>query len=154
MKDYKQSILVVCLDEKKGQEVAHFLADELGMLFASCKDIVNYEVFDTKAVIEKCGVDYFEKKEISAIKHIAKYENSVIFVDYEYFNKGYNYFISNCNFVFVKAKKKQLDKEEQINLLAFEEREVELEKKCEVVVPLKSTKKTVEEILKEFRREA
>jgi len=154
MKKFKQSILVVCLNSEVGQEVAHSLADNLNMLYANCKDIVNYEVFDSKSVIEKCGIDYFEKKEKSAIKHISKYENSVIFVDYDYFIKGYNYFINNCTFVYLKAKKKQILKDDIINNLAFEERDKELEQKSEFVIMLKSsTTKTVDEIIKQFRRE-
>ena len=154
MKEYKQSILIVCLNSNIGQEVAHTLADNLNMLFANCRDIVNYEVFDSKSVIEKCGLEYFQKKEQSAIKHISKYENSVIFVDYEYFLKGYNYFINNCNFVYIKIKKKQLSVDDDINFLAFEERDKELEQNCEFVVTVKSnTEKTVNEILKQFRSE-
>lgn len=154
MKKFKESILVVSLSTKTGKEVAHNLADKLGMLYASCKDIVDYEVFDSKAVIEKCGVDYFKKKEDGAIKHIAKYENCVIFVDYDYFVRGYNYFIKNCNFVFIKVKKKNLEQDETINSLAFEEREKELEEKSEFVVTAKSSvEKTTSEIIKQFRSE-
>lgn len=153
MKEYKQSILIVCLNEQFGQEVAKILADKLGMLFASCKDIVDYEVFDTKQVLEKCGIEYFQKKEKGALKHISKFENAVIFVDYEYFAKGYEYFSSNCNFIYLKAKKKQISNS-VINEIAFEERTAELENKCEFVIPLKTTEeKTASEIIKMFRRE-
>ena len=153
MKEYKQNILVVCLNDKLGQEIAHSLGDYLGILYASCREIVNYEVFDSKAVLEKCGIEYFQKKEKSAIKNVSKFENCVIFVDYEYFNKGYDYFIKSCNFVYVKAKKKQLDTDDTINLMAFEERDTELSERCEFVVPCKANvTKTVDEIIKQFRR--
>lgn len=154
MKEFKQSILIVCLNVKIGQEVAVVLADRLNMLFANSKEIVDYEVFDTKSVIEKCGIEYFEKKEIKAIKHISNYENAVILVDYDYFNKGYEYFKKTCNFVFVKIKKKQLCEKDEINNLAFEEREEELANKCEFIVHNKSkVEKTVNEILNQFRSE-
>ncbi len=154
MKVFKQSILIVCLNDKMGQEVGINLADSLNMLYANCKDIVDYEVFDAKSVIEKCGQEYFEKKEKSAIKHIARYENAVIYVDYDYFFKGREYFEKNCNFIFLRVKKKQLQKGDEINTISFEERDLELEKNCEFIVPLKnSVAKTVEEILKQFRSE-
>ena len=56
MKEFKQSILIVCQNDKIGQDVSINLADTLNMLFANSKEIVNYEVFDSKAVIEKCGL--------------------------------------------------------------------------------------------------
>ncbi len=152
MKEFKQSILVVCLNEKQGQEIAHSLADELSMLYADSKNIVEYEVFDTQAVIEKCGIEYFEKREKSALKHISRYANAVVFVNYEYFNKGFDFFKNTCNLVYVKAKKRQLLSDDNINMLAYEERDKELEEKCEFIVPLKNNlKKSVEEIIKQFR---
>ena len=154
MKEFKQSILIVCQNDKIGQDVSINLADTLNMLFANSKEIVNYEVFDSKAVIEKCGLEYFEKKELKSLKHISNYENAVIFVDYDYFVKGISYFQKTCNFVFVKIKKKQIEQDDTINLLAFEEREKELEDKCEFVVNNKSKpEKTVKEILNQFRGE-
>jgi len=153
MKEFKQSILVVCLNESKGQEVAYSLANALNMLYANSNDIVAYEVFDTQAVIEKCGQEYFEKRERSALKHISRYSNVVVSVGYDHFNKGYDFFKNTCNFVYVKAKKKQIDEKDSINILAFEERDKELEEKSEFIVPLKATNKTVDEIIKQFRSE-
>ena len=153
MKEFKQSILVVCLNEIAGQEIAHSLADSLNMLYANSKEIVDYEVFDSQSVIEKCGVEYFEKKEKNALKHISRYSNVVISVGYEYFVKGFDFFKNTCNFVYVRAKKKQLDPNDKINELAFEERDDELMEKCEFIVALKNINKTVEEIIKQFRRE-
>ena len=109
MKEFKQNILIVCLNEAKGQEIAYSLANVLSMLYANSNDIVAYEVFDTQAVIEKCGQEYFEKREKSALKHISRYSNVVVSVGYDYFNKGYDFFKNTCNFVYVKAKKKQLE---------------------------------------------
>ena len=155
MMKFKQSILVVCMKDKEGQEVAKLLADSLSMLYASCKELVEYEVFDANAVIDKCGMEYFEEQEKKAIKHVSKYENCVIFVDYEYFFKGYDYFKENSTVVYLKLKKKDLSKElDVVNLLAFEERNEELEKKSDFQVDFKhNANKTVEEILKIFRRE-
>ncbi len=154
MKEFKQSILIVCLNDRIGQEISVILADKLGMLFANSKEIVNYEVFDSKSVIEKCGLEYFEKKELKSLKHISNYENAVVYVDYDYFVKGEEFFKKTCNFVFVKIKKKQLEEDDTINLLSFEEREKELENKCEFVVNNKTkAEKTVNDILNQFRSE-
>lgn len=155
MVKYKQGILVVCMKDREGQEVAKLLADSLCMLYASCKELVDYEVFDTKAVIDKCGMEYFEEKEKKAIKNVSKYENCVIFVDYEYFFKGYDYFKENSTVLYLKIRKKDLSKEfDVVNLLAFEERDAELEKKADLKVDFKhNSKKTVDKILNIFRRE-
>ena len=154
MREFKQSILIVCLNDKIGQEISIVLADKLNMLFANSKEIVNYEVFDSKSVIEKCGLEYFEKKELKSLKHISNYENAVVCVDYDYFTKGEEFFKKTCNFVFVRIKKKQLEDDDTINMIAFEERDKELENKCEFVVNNKTkVEKTVNEILNQFRSE-
>ena len=153
MKEYKQNLLIVCMNDLIGQETSKLLADELGMLYASSKDIVDYEVFDSKAVIEKCGMEYFEKKQVSTLKHISRYENCVIFVDYDYFTKGLKYFTNSCNLIYLRLKKKQLSSAtDQINLLAYEERDNELLNKTEMLCEYcHGAKKTVQNLLKMLR---
>ena len=154
MKEFKQNLLIVCLNDKIGQEVSKQLAESLNMLFASCKDIVDYEVFDARAVIEKCGIDYFEEKEQNVLNHIADYENCVISVDYDYFLKGESKFAKKCNFIYLKIKKKQLSQDDNINIIAYEERDNELREKCELVCEFKNnTKKTIDGILNMLRSE-
>ena len=152
MKEFKQNILIVCLNDDLGQVTSKELAESLGMLFASCKDIVDYEVFDAKAVIEKCGIEYFEDREQKVLEHIADYENCVISTDYDYFLKGESLFARKCNLLYLRVKKKQLSKDDSINMLAYEERDKELSEKCELVCEFKhNTKKTVESILNMLR---
>ena len=154
MKEYKQNLLIVCLNDEIGQETSKKLAEALSMLYASCKDIVDYEVFDVRAVIEKCGMGYFEQKETAVLEHIADYENCVISVDYNYFLKGEDLFKKKCNFIYLKLKKKQLAFDDTINAIAFEERDEELSQKCEMVFEYKhNSTKTVESIIKILRSE-
>ena len=75
------SILIVSLNKEIGNVLSSQLANVLSMHFADCKELIEYDLFDSGAILEKCGIEYLTKREKSVVRGIATYEKSVIFVE-------------------------------------------------------------------------
>lgn len=153
MEKLGSSILVLCLNERAGSNLSKSLADNLGLHFASAKDIVAYELFDANEMLEKCGKAYFKKREKSSLKGLAGYDDTIIFLSYDLFVNNQTIFKTLHPKLYFKLPKRKLDKKtDPISLIAFEERDKLLQEKADLVIEVSGDgKSAINKILKELK---
>ena len=115
-----KNIVVVSLDEKFAKNVAKVLADMLEMYFADCKELIAYDLINPEEVLQKCGLEYFKKREKGVVSNCADYENTVISVSYDLF-KEYTKLFNNSFIVYLELPKSRL--KEPPSKLAYQSRD-------------------------------
>ena len=148
MKAVYINIVLVCLDSQFNKEICKELADKLDMFFANLKDYIEYDLLDSKAIFEKCGIEYLAQREYKATQSFAKFENAVLTVDYDLFKQNRSAFSDKSLIVYLRLGKKLLSSKETINILSFDSRDKYLLSQCGLVVALKSKVKS--KVLKEI----
>ena len=123
MKQMGTSILVTCLSDAVGAHLAEEMSSLLGLFYASCKDIVEYDLFDSKAILKNCGLRYLKQREKSALKSVSQYEGAVIYVDYQLFKSGSVAFKNVHPCIYLRLPKQKLEKNDALNKIAFETRD-------------------------------
>lgn len=152
MENLGTSILITSLNNSVGAALAESLSNLLGMHFASCKDIVEYDLFDGDAILNKCGIDYFEKREKAALSAVAAYENAIIYIDYDLLKNNLAIFNNIHPRVFLCTPKKKMPKDEVLSVLAYEERTAYLSEICDLTVEVSgSGKSALSKIVKEIK---
>ena len=146
----KGNILFLCLDENFGDEVSKSIAEDFSMYFASVKQLVEYDLFDSGEILAKCGEEYYLQRERNVVDVICNYENTLMFSNYDIFNYNKERFLSSCTVVYLKLPKKLLSKKEVINRLSFDSKDKELEAVAYITVELKNLNKklAIKEIYK------
>lgn len=144
-----ENIILVCLDGNFGRLISEELSGKLDMFFADLKAYIEYDLLDSKEVLEVCGVEYFQKREYSAAKHFARFTSSILTVDFDLFKQNRSAFTNNSFIVYLKLPKKALDKNETTNIIAFDAHDIYLQKECDLTIELKNkTKsKSIKEII-------
>lgn len=115
-----KNMVIVSLDEKFAKNVAKTLADMLDMYFADCKELIAYDLINPEEVLQKCGLDYFKKREKGVVSNCADYENSVISVSYDLF-KEYSKLFNNSYVVYLELPKLKL--KEPPSKIAYQSRD-------------------------------
>lgn len=133
----KSSILFICLNESFGKLVSKSLAESLSMHFADCKELIEYDLFNSGEVMSQCGEEYYLMREKKVIKMACGYENSLMFCGYDIFNHNREIFNKFSTKVYLNLPKKLLSGKDKINLMAFETHDADLEKEADFVVNLK-----------------
>lgn len=100
------NILLVSLDDRFAKNVVENLADILDMYNSDCKDLVVYDLIDPKDILEKCGIDYFKKREKAVLENCACYHDTIMSIDYDLF-KEYHDLFKNSIVVFLNCKSSQ-----------------------------------------------
>lgn len=100
------NILLVSLDDKFARKVVEKLAEELDMYHCDCKDLVVYELINPKEILEKCGVDYFKKREKAVLENCSNYRDTIMSMDYDLF-KEYYYLFKNSMVIFLNCMSSQ-----------------------------------------------
>lgn len=134
------NILLVCLDGVFCKSISEELADKLDMFFADLQAYIEYDLLDSKAVLQTCGIDYFKEREFKATKNFAKFQNTVLTADYDLFKDNRKAFTTSL-IVYLQLPKKFISAEETINILSFENRDKYLAKESSLVLSLKSKNK-------------
>ena len=83
MKVAYTNIVLVCLDGDFNRNICKELANKLDMFFADLKDYIEYDLLDSKTILEKCGIEYLAQREFKASQSFARFENSVLTVDFD-----------------------------------------------------------------------
>lgn len=146
----KSSILFVCLNESFGKEICKDLAESLLMHFADCKELVEYDLFNSGELLSQFGEEYYLMREKKVIKMTCSYENSLMFSNYDIFNHNKDIFSQKATKVYLKLPKKLLPENDKINLIAYETHDEELKKNCDLIINIK--KLTKKSALKEIIR--
>ncbi len=148
MKEKFVNIVLVCLDGEFCKSISKDFSDKLDMFFADLRDYIEYDLLDSNAILEKCGVQYLLERESKASSAFAKFQNSVLTVDFDLFKQNRKCFGNSSLIVFLELPIKLINKKEEINLLSFEARNDYLLKQCNLVVTLKT--KTKSKVIKEI----
>ena len=80
-----ENIVILGLDYEYNLKIGKILSDSLGMFFLDFKDYVEYSLFSTKDMLEKCGVEYLEKQQKKCLMSASEFENTVLCIPYNYF---------------------------------------------------------------------
>ena len=144
-----ENIVLVCLDGKLCRSVSEKLSEKLDMFFADLKAYIEYDLMDTKAVLETCGIEYFDEREFMASANFPKFSNSVLTVDFDLFKKNRKAFTKQSLIIYLKLAKKLINKAETVNILAFDSHDKYLEKESNLTIEIKHTAvtKAVKEII-------
>ena len=147
------SILIVSLNKEIGKVLSSQLANVLSMHFADCKELIEYDLFDSGAILEKCGIEYLTKREKSVVRDIATYENSVIFVEYDIYKNNYELLNKISPSIYLKCPKRKLAQTEPISELDFEQRDKFLHTSCVLTIEVASAGKSAfAKIIKEIKQ--
>jgi len=89
MKNLKdvQNILLVSLNDNFTKRVASLLSDKLDMFNIDCHDMIVYDLIKPKEVLEKCGLEYFKKRERGVIENCSTFLNTCISVNFDLINQ-------------------------------------------------------------------
>lgn len=132
----KKKILFVSLANKFGSNITKLVADKLGMFFLNIEDFVEYNLFDSKKLLLRCGKSHFEKKEKESIRQCLEYDNTIYYCSYETLANYYDLLSSNCDLCYIMLTKSYLKKLNEdnfvINDIAFADRDNNLQKITQV----------------------
>ena len=134
---FKSSILLVCLNEDFGRSVSKKFAEGLSMHFADCKELVEYDLFNSGQILNQCGKDYYLMREKKVIMMACGYENTLMFSGYDLFNHSREVFKLRSTIVYLRLSKNLLTEKDKIDILAFDMRNSDLEKESDVIVDIK-----------------
>ena len=145
------SILITCLDDVVGSNLAQQFANFLGLHFACCKEIIEYDLFDSGAILQKCGAEYFAKREQSVMKDISRYEDSVIFINFDLYKNNIKLFKDIHPSIYLNLPKKKLSVKETVNSIEYDEHSAFLKAKCDIIVDINSANKSaLSKVIKEI----
>lgn len=98
------NIILVSLNDKFCKNVATSLSEKLDMFVADCHEMIVYDLINPKDVIDKCGIEYFKKRECSVVKNCSSFLNTVLSINFELFKEYYQYF-NNSLTIYLHLKK-------------------------------------------------
>lgn len=136
-KEIKSNITLVCLNEKFGEELSKLFADTVNMHFANCKEVVEYDLFDSQGVINQCGEEYYRQREAQVVRYTCKYENTLIFANYDLFAHNSDEFKKQTTVIYIKLPQRSLGKVDKINQLAFVDHDENMGKLCDIQIEVK-----------------
>lgn len=130
------SILIICLDEEVGNKLSQQFADILGLHYACCKEIIEYDLFDSGAILQKCGAEYLAKREAAVMKDISHYEDSVIFINFDLYQNNLAMFEKLHPSIYLSLPKRKLSAKEAVNAIAYDNRNAFLKEKCDLTIEI------------------
>lgn len=137
------------------KEIAYLLSEKLDMYFLDLPALIDYELIDKEEIVNKCGLEYFNKLETNVVENASTFENTVIYISHDlFFSKGRHYFDKNLK-IYLAFDKNYFEKNNTniVDNLAFADRDKFLKKICNVKVELKNKNKqvAVSQILKKLK---
>lgn len=103
------NIALISLNEKFCISIGESFAESLDMFHVNCEEMIMYDLTSPKEVIEKCGLEYFKKRERSVVRNCSEYVNTVITVSYNLF-KSYKELFKNSLVVYIQLPQEKCDK--------------------------------------------
>ena len=138
-----KNILLISLDDKFAKSVAVKLADALDMFIADTRELIEYDLVDSKTVLKTCGLEYLKKRERKTVDKISTYENTVITINIDIFKEYFEHF-KNSIVIYLRRKQKQISK--TVNKIGFDNYDEFLTEKSDLYINLE--KSSVENAVK------
>ena len=141
-----QNVLIVSLNDNFTKRVASLLSEKLDMYSVDCHDMIVYDLINPKEVLEKCGLEYFKKRERGVIENCASFLNTCISIDFDLLYQYFEIFDKSLIFYLKLPYEKIAKVPDKID---FDNRNIILEKKSDKIINLekKSVNLAVENIL-------
>lgn len=130
------NILLISLDEKFAKNVALQLANSLDMFIADTKELIEYDLSDSKEVLKTCGLEYLKKRERKVVVKVSQYENTILTIGIDLFKDYYECF-ENSFIIYIGRKQKYITK--TINKIEYENYDEFIREKADMSVVLDKT---------------
>ncbi len=144
------NIVVVALNDKFSKGIASSLATKLDMFMVDCHEMIVYDLINPKDVLDKCGVEYFKKRERGVIRNCAEYYNTIISINYDLL-KEYQELFSNSLIFYIKLPKDKINQAPNfVNYKNRDETLIKISNKNVVELDKRSSLKAVEKIMEKL----
>lgn len=145
----KSNLCVIGLAKMFTDDICKQLSVRMDMFYANIQQILEYELIDALKVESICGKEYLLKEEISIIKRICGYENTLINIEFANLNNETTLqnVKNNCLVVYLKLPQERYAKEQskevqsfsiaQLNMDLFDERDTICSNLSDVIIDCK-----------------
>lgn len=137
MKDKIQNIILISLDAKFAKSLSAALASTLEMHFSDCQELIEYDLIERGAILEKCGLEYLRERETFALKNMLGFHNTVLSCNYDLFKNNKRLFAENL-ICYLSLPQTEIGEDNVINKLAFATHHQFLENNCDIILSLKN----------------
>lgn len=157
------NILFVGLDYEHIKKIANQISQKFDMFFLDVKDLIQYNLIDTKNVKSICGEEYLQKEENKIALSVKNYVNTLINFPHELFLKDHNsnQLKESAITIYLRLDKKTLNNLNKtknatnnldLSLIAFKELDKIIASSVDFVVNISDDEKeSIESILKEMK---
>ncbi len=141
------NIMIVSLNYDFSKKICENLAQKMDMQYADCYDLIVYDLIRPNEVLDKCGIEYFKRRERDVLKRCVDYYNTVLTMNYELFKDNYTIFNKSL-IIYLLLPEDKVDK--VTNKIVYENRNTFLCAHSDKVIKLqefeieKSVKKIIE----------
>ena len=111
------NLVVVGFEYEFNKKLCIYLADKLDMFFVDVKELIEYDLVNSKEALLRCGKEYIEKEERKTVRNVSEYENTVVNIPYDLFVNNRDFFKNNNINIFIKPFKA-----DDIDMLVMEDR--------------------------------
>ena len=113
----KPNLVVVGFEYEFNKKLCIYLANKLDMFFVDVKELIEYDLVNSKEALLRCGKEYIEKEERKTVRNVSEYENTVVNIPYDLFVNNRDFFKNNNINIFIKPFKV-----DDIDMLVMEDR--------------------------------
>jgi len=163
----KTNIALICVLNNYSKNVSKMLSDKLDMFYADMEDMIEYELIDSKHILEtlgdKEGKKFIKKIETDVIKNVSSFENTFININPVLLFSGRNFsqLQKTCFVIYAQISPKYFDARTKhngdvipadITDITFGERDKKYVEKADVVVNCSTLResKAVKKIMSEL----
>lgn len=125
----KPNLVVVGFEYEFNKKLCIYLADKLDMFFVDVKELIEYDLVNSKEALLRCGKEYIEKEERKTVRNVSEYENTVVNIPYDLFVNNRDFFKNNNINIFIKPFKA-----DDIDMIVMEDRIALLKNDCKIFI--------------------
>lgn len=125
----KPNLVVVGFEYEFNKKLCIYLADKLDMFFVDVKELIEYDLVNSKEALLRCGKEYIEKEERKTVRNVSEYENTVVNIPYDLFVNNRDFFKNNNINLFIKPFKA-----DDIDMIVMEDRIALLKNDCKIFI--------------------
>ena len=114
------NIAIVSLNDKFSKTIASSLASELDMFMVDCHEMIVYDLINPKDVLDKCGIEYFKKREKGVVRNCAEFYNTIISINFDLIKEYQSLFV-NTLIIYLKLPKEKI--KQVPNSISYENRD-------------------------------
>lgn len=141
------NIMIVSLNYNFSKSVCERLANKMDMQYADCYDLIVYDLMSPKEVLEKCGIEYFKRRERAVLKQCVDYYNTVLTMNYDLFKDNHEIFNKSL-IIYLLLPEDKVDK--VTNKIVYENRNTFFCSHCDSIIEIEDCQsdKAVDKIIK------